>query len=151
MNMPNLSECLEPETVKRESVIYKKAVLINSQRHQIFTTESLKKLFLRDSTIVLPSIVPDETAIRLSIDNIGDDCLEVIMNGESRELSSKSISIEGEDSSINNKYPVEALYMEINGFGIKAEFNRENPLDDIKAVLEISECVDSDMLSPSVV
>ncbi len=150
MNMPNLRECLEPGTEKRERIIYRKAVLINSQKYQIFTTGSLKKLFKIDSAIELPSIVPDETVIRLSTDDLDDDCLEVIMNGDSKEISSKNVLIEGEDSSFSNKYPVEALYTEINGFGIKAEFNRENPLDDIKAVLEISECVDSDISSPSV-
>jgi hypothetical protein len=150
MNMPNLRECLEPGTEKRERIIYRKAVLINSKKYQIFTTESLKKLFKLDSVIELPSILPDETAIRLSTDDLDDDRLKVIMNGDSREISSKNDLIEGEDSSFINEYPVEALYTEINGFGIKAEFNRQNPLNDIKAVLEISECVDSDISSPSV-
>jgi hypothetical protein len=150
MNMPNLRECLEPGTEKRERIIYRKAVLINSKKYQIFTTESLKKLFKLDSVIELPSILPDETAIRLSTDDLDDDRLKVIMNGDSREISSKNDLIEGEDSSFINEYPVEALYTEINGFGIKAEFNRQNPLNDIKAVLEISECVDGDISSPSV-
>jgi hypothetical protein len=153
MDVLNLTECLEPGVDKYERIIFRKAVLIDSKTSKIFITEYLRDKSQIFSAEELPSQLPPETAIRLSTDDYGSDRLEVIMNGEQREVLSKESRDQAEDyvDEEDNDYPVEALYTEINGFGIRAEFNRENAIKgDVKAVLQITSCVDAQSISDSV-
>ena len=141
MSIPNLRECLEPGIDKYERVIYRKAVRINSGRSQIFATQNLKAKSGDILIEALPNTLPDETAIRLSTNDLGTDCLEIIMNGQLKELFTED----------GDGYPVEALYTKINGFVIEAKFNRENPIrGDVKAILEISDCVKGDTVVDSI-
>jgi hypothetical protein len=140
MNIPSLRECLEPGTERSQRVIFRKSARIDWETPKVFQEE-------------LPTELPENTVITISTDYSGCDCLEIIMGDEEREVLSRDEKSNARNvvPSYNNDYPVEALYTEINGFGIRAEFNRENAIKgDIKVVLQISECVDTANISNSV-
>ena len=153
MNIANLHECLEPETDKYGRVIYRKAVLINDKRMHTFTTDSLIDFFEDTPVEILPPKFPQESAIQLSTDKSDCDCLKVFIEGEYKEILSKKSR--GDARDVTNYYeqetPVEALYTQVNGYGIRAEFNRDNPSSDVKAVLEITQCLDADISTESIV